>query len=179
MHRWSAVVLLLALAAVTTAAVTVMRSSELSAVEQQLVGRWYGYVEKPDGARYAWLSERKPNRTCTIQFREFCDRGEAAPVEIGIWRVAGNRMIAHTWRPGSEPTLLDQLVSLVEARRPVKHGWVEEYEIVSLTDREYVCLHEGKYTYRSRKVADDFQLPERPPAELSAVSAAAPSLPRP
>jgi hypothetical protein len=164
--RSTASVVCVAACVVAGIAVFALRPPELNETERLIVGDWYGYVTEPDGVRYAWHAKRRADRTCEILFKSFSNPWDVTPVEVGKWRVEGDRLVAHTWDADEEIGFRDQLEALLQTGRFVERGWIEEYEILELTPTVFVSRDDAGQEYRAIRVADDFTLPNEFPGPI-------------
>jgi len=124
-------------------------------LRQHLVGAWYGDQRTTHGGRRRWIMRRAADGTFRVSFHTVDPvEGNYDETEVGVWGVSGRYLITLTqgWaRP-------DGTVEASPSQSP--YFW-DLYEVLSLTNDEFSCLSiETGDRFQSRRVADDFTLPE-------------------
>ncbi|HYC72592.1 MAG TPA: hypothetical protein VEB66_15385 [Opitutaceae bacterium] len=131
----------------------------LSEQERTMVGTWYGLDTRHPDHPYAWIAERRADRTTRMTFRRYARADSLGPtspadaaerwqyedrVDVGHWRVEDGIYIVDSWHEATRPSFWDGLGALLRGRPggsgPVFH---DRYRILKLAGREMVYQGDG------------------------------------
>jgi hypothetical protein len=119
-----------------------------------LVGKWLGQAVTDDGRIRKWMSEKRADGSLKIHFRTYNKDGEyEEQFEVGLWGVSGPIYFTII-----RAVIVNAMVNPIDPTDPY---FYDAYEIIKLTGQEFECreVTTGD-TYKAKKVADDFELPE-------------------
>lgn len=121
-----------------------------------MVGTWYGLDTRRPDRPYAWIAERRADRTTRIMFRQYSRDVASGPEvaaegwnhedysDVGHWRVEDGVYVVDSWHEGGRPSVWGELKQFFPGRdRSERELFHDRYKVLKADGREMVYQSEG------------------------------------